>query len=80
MELKNEYTFENQRGEVRTVTRIEEAKAIIVATAMVRGHNKEELIKDKQIQEVAEAFGIILEHVAVEPNDDPNDFPYAYYI
>lgn len=80
MELKNEYTFTNERGEVRTISRLDEARAVIVSTAMVRMHNREDLLQDKELQEVAAAFGIDLEDVTVESNEDPNDFPFTYHI
>lgn len=73
------YRFENQRGEIREVTRVEEAKAIIIATAMVRGHNRDNLFRDNQIIEVAEIFGLNLGSIVIEPTHDPNGFPYSYH-
>lgn len=72
------YTFTSEQAKTRTITTVEEAKSVIIATATSRMHDRASLIKDKDLNEVAHAFGLHLTDVDVQINNDPNDFPFTY--
>ena len=76
----SKYTYTNEQGNKRTISKIEEAKRVIIATATIREHSREEILEDIQIMELAKAFGLNLEEdLIVMKSDNPNDFFYSYY-
>lgn len=72
------YTYMSEQGKNRTISTIEEAKSVIIATAMVREHDREELMDDKDITEVAKTFEIDLNGLSIKRSSDPRDFYYTY--
>lgn len=74
------YTYTSEQGKEVTISTIEEVKRVIIATATVREHSKQEVLEDIQITELAKAFGLNLEEdLIVMKSDNPNDFFYSYY-
>ena len=73
------YTYTSQQGKQVTIDNIEQAKRVIVATAMVRCHDSVTILGDKDIKSVAETFGISLDDLIIVPSDHPHDFAFNYY-
>lgn len=74
------YTYTNEQGNKRTISKVEEAKKVIIATATIREHSREEILEDTQIMELAKVFGLNLEEdLIVMKSDNPNDFFYSYH-
>ena len=74
------YTYTNEQGSKRTISKVEEAKKVIIATATIREHSRQEILEDTQIMELAKVFGLNLEEdLIVMKSDNPNDFFYSYY-
>ncbi|MEX3623537.1 hypothetical protein [Viridibacillus arvi] len=72
------YTYNSEQRKEQIISTAEEAKRVIIATATVRMHNREELMKDVQITEVANIFGINLDNLKIERSVHPNDFFFTY--
>lgn len=72
------YTYMSEQGRNRTINTIKEAKSVIVATAMSREINRDELMNDKVLTELADIFGINLNELKIERSIDPRDFYYTY--
>ena len=74
------YTYTNEQGNKRTISKVEEAKKVIIATATIREHSRQEILEDTQIMELAKVFGLNLEEdLVVMKSDNPNDFFYSYH-
>ena len=72
------YTFTSEQARPRTISTVEEAQRVIIATATTRMHNREQLYMDLQLVAIADCFDIDLSSIVICDSTDPNDFPYTY--
>lgn len=69
----------SEQGKSATIDTIEQAKRVIVATAMVRCHDSATVLEDNDIKAVAETFGISLDDLVIISTRHPHDFAFEYY-
>lgn len=72
------YTYTSEQAKSVTIETAEQAKRVIIATAIVRCHTKESLMEDEQLDDLAYAFDLNLGDIEVGVSEDPNDFPFTY--
>ena len=73
-----EYIYISEQGKTEAIRTMDKARSVIIATATVREHTREELLRDKDITGVAECFGINLNDLVIERSESPYDFYFTY--